>query len=114
MAPLDAVAWSAPVLIPGEPAKLCALMTLDAIVHFSVPAPKRLQATPLPPTLVIVFGWPDWPIVKKAVVDSPAVTAIPLVPSNGRPVCVGVAVPAPVIVLSWISSGLASLPIATA
>src|SRR5882724_153871 len=94
--------------MPSDPAVLFALMTLKAIMHFSVPLPKRLQSMPSPRTLAMLFAAPLAPMLKYAVVDSPAVTAIPLVPIPADPG------PLPVIVLPLIRKGLPTLAMVTA
>src|SRR5262245_5428164 len=97
--------------MPAEFAVLFALITLNAIRHLLAfpPLPESfpnlLPAMPLPRTLVMVLGCPLWPIVKNPSLWCPTVTAMPLVPIPDNPG------PLPVIVLSWISSGLARLPI---
>src|SRR5438034_10328234 len=94
--------------MPSEPAVLFALMMLKAMMHFSVPLPKRLQSMPSPRTLVMLFAAPLAPMLKYAVVDSPAVTAMPFVPMPAEPA------PEPVMVLPLIRKGLPELAIVTA
>src|SRR5436190_16535479 len=103
----ELVAWSAPALMPGEFTVLLATMVLKAMLHFAVLLPNMLQAMALPRTLVMLFGWPEAPMVKKPELWWPMVTWMPFVP---RPPAPGAA---PVTTLSWMSSGLADVATAT-